>query len=98
VTVTICRGDHVLSALVVECKHTQSKDYLISGFKEAMLYRYEYASVLRGAVKSVLVGSSAISSAVHANQEVVAVPWDEWPPTEAIASIIDDADLPGALA
>lgn len=93
VTVTICRGDHVLSALVVECKHTQSKDYLISGFKEAMLYRYEYASVLRGAVKSVLVGSHAIPSAVHANQEVVAVAWDEWPPKEVVSSVIDAITL-----
>lgn len=93
VTITISRGKTLLSALVVECKHTQSKDYLISGFKEAMLYRYEYASVLRGAVKSVLVGSSAIPSAVHANHEVVAVPWNEWPPDEVISSVIDAITL-----
>ncbi len=99
VTVTICRGEHVLSALVVECKHTPSKDYLISGFKEAMLYRYEYASALRGAVKSVLVGSSAIPSAVHANQEVIAATWADWPPKEVVSSVIDainSNERPGA--
>jgi hypothetical protein len=36
----------LLSALVVECKHSSNKDYLISGFHEAMLYRHEYAPVL----------------------------------------------------
>ncbi len=94
VTVTNCRGEHVLSALVVECKHTLRKDYLITGFKEAMLYRYEYASVLRGSVKSVLVGSSAIPSAVHTNHEVIAVTWADWPPKEVVASILDAADPP----
>jgi hypothetical protein len=93
VTVTICRGDHLLSALVVECKHTQSKDYLISGFKEAMLYRYEYAPVLRGAVKSVLVGSSAIPSALHADHDVIAVAWNNWPPEEVVSSVISALDL-----
>lgn len=89
VTVTIWRGGQIRSALVVECKHTESKDYLISGFKEAMLYRYEYDSVLRGAVKSVLVGSSAIPTAVHADREVIAVSWAEWPPQEVVSSVID---------
>lgn len=93
VTVRICRGDQVLSALVVECKHTQRKDYLISGFKEAMLYRHEYAPVLRGAVKSVLVGASAVPSALHADREVIAVAWDNWPPEEVISSVINALDL-----
>ncbi|MDQ3369008.1 MAG: hypothetical protein M3680_26590, partial [Myxococcota bacterium] len=96
VTVTIWRGEHVLSALVVECKHTPRKDYLITGFKEAMLYRYEYASVLRGAIKSVLVGSSTIPSAVHANQEVIAVTWADWPPEEAVSSVINAITLDGS--
>jgi len=88
VTVRIRRGDKVLSALVVECKHTQNKDYLISGFKEAMLYRHEYARVLRGAVKSVLVGSSAVPGALHADREVIAVAWSNWPPEEVVSSVI----------
>lgn len=93
VTVTICRGDDLLSALVIECKHTPHKDYLITGFKEAMLYRHEYAPVLRGAVKSVLVGSSATPNASHADREVISVAWNDWPPEEVISSVISALDL-----
>jgi hypothetical protein len=87
VTVTINRKKDLLSALVVECKHSPNKDYLISGFREAMLYRHEYAPVLRGAVKSVLVGSSAVPGTVRAGDEVIAVSWADWPPKEVVASI-----------
>lgn len=93
VTVTICRGDQLLSALVVECKHSASKDYLVSGFHEAMLYRYEYAHVLRGAVKSVLVGSGSVPGVVRAGDEVIAVTWADWPPKVVVECVVDAAAL-----
>lgn len=92
VTVTIYRGKLLLSALVVECKHSQNKDYLISGFHEAMLYRHEYARVLRGTVKSVLVGSSTVPGVVREGDEVIAVTWGDWPPKQVISSVIDATD------
>jgi hypothetical protein len=98
VTVTINRKKELLSALVVECKHSPNKDYLISGFHEAMLYRYEYAPVLRGAVKSVVVGSSPVPGDVRAGDEVIAVTWDDWPPKEVITSIVGAAHLLGESA
>lgn len=96
VTVTISRGKVLLSALVVECKHSPNKDYLINGFHEAMLYRHEYAHVLRGAVKAALVGSSEVPGAVRSGDEVVAVSWGDWPPKEVVTSIVD-ATQPGGV-
>lgn len=88
VTVTVNRDEEVLSALVIECKHSANKEYLVSGLRDAMLYRHEYASVLRGAVKAVLVGSGAVPGAVRRGDEVVAVTWDNWPPPEVVTEIV----------
>lgn len=88
VTVTIERGGTLVSALVVECKHSENKDYLISGFHEAMLYRHEYAPVLRGSVKAVLVGSGPVPGEVREEHEVVAMSWNAWPSPPVIASLV----------
>jgi hypothetical protein len=50
-------------------------------------------AVLRGAVKSVLVGSSAVPSALLADREVIAVAWNNWPPEEVVSSVISALDL-----
>jgi hypothetical protein len=88
VTVTIERGDALITALVIECKHTEDPSYLITGFHEAMLYRHEYAPFLTGAVKAILVGSGSVPGVARANEEVIAVTWDAWPPNEVIASLL----------
>lgn len=88
VAVTLERGATLVSALVVECKHSENKDYLIGGFHEAMLYRHEYAPVLRGSVKAVLVGSGSVPGEVREDHEVVAMSWSAWPSPPVIASLV----------
>lgn len=48
VTVVVERADVHVDALVIECKHSRDLQYLLSGFHEAVLYRWEYADHLRG--------------------------------------------------
>jgi hypothetical protein len=88
VTVTVERDGTLLSALVVECKNTEDPSYLATGFREAMLYRHEYASFLRGSVKSVLVTAGPVPGRPRMDHEVIAVTWDAWPPAEAIDSLL----------
>lgn len=83
-------GDNVVVfASAKECKHSSAKDYLIGGYREAMLYRHEYLPVLRGAVKAALVTSGNVPGGVRSTDEVIAVDWHRWPPREVIASVLE---------
>lgn len=73
---------------MIECKHSTAKDYLIDGYREAMLYRHQYAPVLRGAVKGALVATGDVPGEVRSTDDVVAVARHQWPPREVIASIL----------
>jgi hypothetical protein len=86
-TVTLERDGTLINALVVECKNTQEPSYLATGFRDAMLYRHEYAPFLRGSVKSVLVTAGPVPGMPRQDHDVLAVTWDAWPPVEAIASL-----------
>lgn len=88
VTVVLERGETLISALVVECKNTVDASYLATGFREAMLYRHEYASVLRGSVKALLVTGAPVSGMPRQDHDVIAVTWDAWPPAEVVASVL----------
>ena len=96
VTVTLERDGTLISALVVECKNTDDPSYLATGFREAMLYRHEYASVLHGSVKTVLVTAGPVPGMPRQDHDVIAVTWDAWPPAEAIASLLSSVAGAGA--
>jgi hypothetical protein len=43
---------------------------------------------LSGRVKAALVTSGTVRGAVRADDEVIAVAWDAWPPPAVIASLL----------
>jgi hypothetical protein len=90
-TVTVARDDRPLAALVVECKLSDDPGYVVSGFHEAMIYRYEYSDALVGPVKAVLVTSGRVVGLPRPSDDVVAVPWSAWPPIEVLDCIVSMA-------
>lgn len=76
------------SAAVVEVKLSENKDYLIDGFHEAMLYRWEYAEHLRGWPKAILVTPAPVPGAVREGDDVIAVGWSAWVPDEVVAGLV----------
>ena len=75
------------NAVVIECKHSADRGYLLEGFHEAVLYRTEYAAELRGRLKSILVVSSSITGAIRSDDDVVAADWRSWPPKGVIQEL-----------
>lgn len=65
-------------AVVVEAKHSEDAGYLVEGWGQALLYRQEYAPLLTGWPKVVLVSSGAIAGAVRRGDDVIAVGWEGW--------------------
>ena len=90
-TITLHRGEALLGAAVVECKHTQDAGYISSGFHEAMLYRWEYAPCLFGWPKAMLVTSGPVPGAVREQDDVIATTWQRWPPAAAVGAIVEHA-------
>jgi len=88
VTVVVERGD-VKRAAVIEIKHSERHDYLLSGLHEAMLYRWEYAAHLHGWPKAILVASSDVPGAPRKTDDVIAVGWKDWVPDIAVEGLLD---------
>lgn len=76
------------SAAVIEIKLSESNDYLVSGFHEAMLYRWEYAEHLRGWPKAMLVTSAPLAGPVRTGDDVVAIGWTGWVPEEVASGLL----------
>ncbi len=75
---------------MLECKHSADPGYLLGGYHEAILYRWEYAPELTRWPRSTLVSSSPLPGATRADDDVIAVGWPEWPPevvTEALVGV-----------
>lgn len=89
ITLTIERAGRIVDAMVIECKLSRDLAYLLGGYHEATLYRWEYEKQLIGWPKAVLVGSGPIGGVVRSDDDVVAVSWDRWPPNQVIEAITD---------
>lgn len=83
-------GGHV-DAVVIECKHSKDLQYLLSGFHEAVLYRWEYADHLRGPIKAALVTSGTVQGEVRDDDTVIASRWPSWPPEALVRQLIETA-------
>jgi hypothetical protein len=75
-------------AAVIEVKHTDKADYMVEGFHEAMLYRWEYAEHLRGWPKAILVASAAVGPDVRTGDDVIAVGWNAWVPEAVVSGLL----------
>jgi hypothetical protein len=78
ITLTVDRGGLPTQAILFECKHSANPSYLAQGFREATLYRWEYAAFLIDSLKAVLITSEDIVGHVRDADEVVAVDWRRW--------------------
>ena len=87
VTVTISRGDEPLGATVMECKLSEDPRYILGGYHEAVLYRWEYAAHLLPWPKAILVASGRVPGTVRTTDEVIATTWSRWPPDAAVSAI-----------
>ncbi len=78
----------VASATIVEIKHSDKAGYLIgSGLAEAHLYRHEFASVLNGWPKAILVVPAGVTGLPLASDDVIVIDWQNWwPPGVAVTA------------
>lgn len=88
VTVVVEKGD-MKRAAVIEIKHSERPDYILSGLHEAMLYRWEYAAQLHGWPKAILVASSNVPGAPRKTDDVIAVGWKDWVPDIAVDGLLE---------
>ena len=86
VTVVVERGS-VRSAVVIEVKLTEDRDYMMQGLHEAIVYRWEYAEQLRGWPKAILVTSANVPGQPRAEDGVVAIGWSKWPSPDVVEGI-----------
>ena len=75
-------------AVVVEAKLSDDPAYLAQGYREAHLYRAEYAGALAGWPQAILVTSSPVAGPPSREDAVIAVDWDRWVPGEVVEGIV----------
>jgi hypothetical protein len=88
VTVVVENGGKKRAA-VIEIKHSERPEYILSGLHEAMLYRWEYAAHLHGWPKAILVASSNVPGALRKSDDVIAVGWKDWVPDIAVEGLLE---------
>ncbi|WP_437505395.1 hypothetical protein [Sorangium sp. So ce1099] len=76
-------------AAVIEIKLTEDSIYVLRGFHEAIVYRWEYAGDLRGWPKAILVTSADVPGAVRVGDDVIAVGWANWVPEAAVEGLLE---------
>ncbi len=76
-------------AAVIEAKLSADPSYLAEGFREASLYRAEFAAQLRGWPKAILVASSPLPGDPRREDDVIAVGWDRWAPASVIDGLLE---------
>jgi hypothetical protein len=91
ITIRIVKQGMPVASVVIECKMSEDKNYLIAGYHKASLYCFEYRKYLTLWPCAVLVASSDIPVAMSDSHDVVACGWKQWPPEEIVASICDAA-------
>jgi hypothetical protein len=84
----VVEHDGVTTATVIEVKLSDKLSYLVDGFQEAIVYRWEYAKHLRGWPKAILVASQSVPGLPRAEDDVVAVGWDAWVPEAVIDGVL----------
>jgi hypothetical protein len=78
-------------AVIIEAKHSADPTYLVAGYHEAVLYRWEYAPHLRAWPKAILVTSSPLPGGPPGPEhDVIACDWERWVPEEVLAGLLAD--------
>jgi hypothetical protein len=77
ITLRVTRPGGETTYVVFEIKHSESLDYIMTGYEEAILYRHEYAEHLKGWPKAVLISPRDASGGPRREDDVVAVGWGQ---------------------
>lgn len=89
VTITLQSGSHDVTAFVIEVKLTSDRGYVAQGFKEAVLYRWEYAGHLNSWPKAVVVTSCSLPPPeLRREDDVLAVDWANWASGELVDAFL----------
>lgn len=89
VTLTLQSGAVDVTSFVVEVKLTSDRSYVAQGFKEAVLYRWEYASHLNSWPKAVVVTSCSLPPPeLRREDDVLAVDWANWASGELVDAFL----------
>jgi hypothetical protein len=88
VTVVTTTPAGVTRAVVIEVKLSSDPSYILSGYHEAQLYCREYAPVLTGWPKAIMVTSGAVPGAPRFVDDVIAVTWERWVPDEVVGGVL----------
>jgi hypothetical protein len=77
-------------AAVVEIKLSSEPDYLAQGYRQALVYRHEFAPELAPWPKAVLVCSAEIPGDPRREDDVIAVSWSQWVPDSVLDGWLHD--------
>lgn len=88
VTVVTTSPEGAEHAVVIEVKLSSDRAYLLQGLHEAHLYRAEYAPLLTGWPKAILVASGDVPGEPRRQDDVLAVPWHRWVPDDVVSGIL----------
>ena len=90
ITVVMDNPSGVSRAAVVEIKLSSEPDYLAQGYRQALVYRHEFARELTAWPKAILVCSAEIRGAPRREDDVIAVGWKMWPPQSVLDGWLHD--------
>jgi len=89
ISIIVERPGRPARAVVVEVKLSSDPDYLVQGYREALLYRMEYAAHLTGWPGAILVTSVPVAAAARREDDVIAVGWDSWVPEAVLDGLLE---------
>ena len=98
ITVIVDAPGEAPRAAVIEAKLSADPSYLAEGFREAWIYRTEFASHLRGWPRAILVASSPLPGDPRREDEVIAVGWDRWVPDAVISGLVEGLEAAPEVA
>lgn len=81
-------GQAARSAMICECRCEDQRQDAMDGYRQACLYRHEYAAVLCMTPKVCMVTCHQLSGAMNAQHDVMACCWSDWC-SEAVCASMD---------
>lgn len=90
VIIQVQAGLSDVTSFVVEVKRTEERSYVAEGYKEAVLYRWEYADHLHSWPKAVVVTSCPLPRPeLRREDDVLAVDWENWASAPLVEAFLE---------
>ena len=91
ITVVVAAPGRPKRAVVIEVKRTTDDGYIRRGLEEALFYRYELEGHLIDVPKSIMICEKTLPAVARADDEIIGLGWDIWPPPFLIEAIKEAA-------